>query len=458
MWRSHASIKGEKRNLHLTKILGSLSASALGFIVGDLPGAYFGYQAYNNLFQRKKVDMKRKSKSQIGGPRKIRKGVTTRYIKRRAAPKLRRYSRKKRRFVRSKKSFTDRFVANDLHSGLTSKYVRVPISAPIRGVVRKAGYTRYLEQYSARFQGIAGAQTTADFVQIGTVNQWLVAHAVGTVLSAAPNYSLNAYMDLNPMRGVTGSGVFTSAPNNAKPAMDRFALVNTEVTLDFTNFATTAASIDVYVFKAVKNVQTSPSGIWANAGYVESLGLAAAANNAPGAATGATIGYITNSVVGVKPHMFPELAKFWKVIKTKHIDLGGASSEKLTLDLGMNLLGAVDNFIEMNRGVGGSAMTIDPATWTDANILMSYPKGSVVVVIAAHGQVVADYTVPAAPLPTFSNTDIGIVVTKMHKFKPVFGSHKYHVAEGVLQIPASVALANERQINIVDGALAPQNL
>lgn len=340
-----ASIKGATRRKILTRnILGYSSAATLGFIAGDLPGAYIGYKAYDHYYQTKYL----KTMPPHRTPK--RKRAHGRYAHPYSTPKTLSAPRKKHKRSNSAvsqgsvrrasvASVASRAIShmhepkfNDVHSGIGTSAVHINLHKSVKH--HSVGVVTYVRNRQYIIDCAAGQQKPQMVASFNTVTQWTqdVAYPVGQ------NAVRNNLFSLNPGQTNVGSNYFNAAV--VQPLNDRFINTSVEWTAMFTNVTSTPTRVDLYFFVAKKNGPSTqyPDGLLGVGMQTDALGRVASTMQASGVPAAPTVGYGSAFEWPIKPTDVPLLRSFFKLLKVKSLLLAGGAVEEVKCHIKVNKL------------------------------------------------------------------------------------------------------------------------
>ena len=298
------------------------------------------------------------------------------------------YNKHKLKVMQKPKKVVTALVASDMHSGITSKHLKVVINAKKPKNVSGMPITYYESSAGVVTAPGSGYQSSDTIIYGATYSQW----NTNVVIPGATS-SVTRYFDLNPAQTENASTLYGAV--QMKPAMDRLCLEYCTYNLDLTNFTNEATTVDVYIYKCKKNCNQNPSQFWATGLLTEANGLGATAPVAPsGAAT------ITGQLSIYQPYLTPvckQLNEYWQKKRVHRVLLASAATETILFDIVHNFVGKQEYFTGLPNAVAFVPGTV---------AFMLVCKGSPMHVVAQNEC-------------SLSNPVVGWTVAKKSVFKPV---------------------------------------
>lgn len=317
----------------------------------------------------------------------------------------------------------------DTHSGINSQTVKVGNWK--RPKANSAGKWRYQQTYRYNLLGQAGIQQVTPIV--------LPAHASKLMINSGAGYlsyqNYTALESLNPyIQTTVGTSVY---PGAAVPLNDRFIVNTCNLQLEFTNFASTACLMDVYVVCCKKFTPDDATTLWSRGLLDQAIGLPSMAQpvavvTAPNG--NGVQGYPITSAVHVQPRESKLFKDFWKIHKVKRLMMTGGSTETLHIDIGINKVIKCEDV----RQYGINNTSLPGITWE----VFTVQRGSLVEDIGAG---------ISNELPTYGSTKVGLIVQEKYTCCGVMGNTtRLNTSVEYSNIPYGQALTNQALLNLVD--------
>lgn len=333
---------------------------------------------------------------------------------------------------------------DDIHSGFTDASYTVVVAEPKKNVDYKAGKNLYTEINAGRCASLAGGQNVQTITTIGTTSEWLVNSGTATNHFGAAKIGVCLF-NSNYNQYIIGSAAYPD--QGKKVATDKFHLSSCNLKVSLANFENIPVSVWIYVLECKMATNFPPNALWER-----DLSLAnvtgqypPAANSAPGLNSGGTIGIDAAGVVNETPGSCPNFSKVWKIKKVHRANLSAAAQEDIDFHIKMHQTGDLTKFVAQNP-----SFTIEPSTWTEANIAVQYPRGSVAVMHVARAGVIRDITGGSDAI-TYGPVSVGVVTTKGYSMYPMkAGASRFDAKVVYPQLPYNVAEANTSFMNVVD--------
>ena len=334
--------------------------------------------------------------------------------------------------TRTHTSNEEDYVGDDLKSGVTGSKLRVVVSKRVHPSIGQVKGFQFV--YPGVISGAAGQSGFATLAQYGTLSQWTTASsnalaAGNTTLSQVP------WFDLNPNRNTTGSGLY----GFQAPFADRLILTKVVQVLTISNLENIPVDIELFYVKAKRDTNGLCTDELTNELGFMGLGATPMTYPPPGTNLGSAVGYeaLTYPYMDYKDCPFTKTS--WKLVKRCRVVLGPSAQRMMNVHITMNMLG-------------------DKQTMSQCNT--TFIKGQCQLFARVVGGLIIDKTPAGLNLPTYATSRVGFLVNSKCFFKSCKAQgDRYPARVGVDYIPTGVAIANQQDINIVDGvAGVVQNL
>jgi len=347
-------------------------------------------------------------------------------------------------------SKVEKMKGDDVQKGITDATYYLKCAGNACKHVDFKSVFKYGETTSDVKDSTAGNIGAADIVGIASTCQQIVSYGTGVALGQQPEKGAVALLQLNESCKITGSAYITP-PGSQFYAYDKLCVKSCKVSVAVTNLSLTDDSVWLYVCEAKCNNKSGPSTTWNTAlGGVGYPFVPATVQIAAGAVTGGTIGYYTtNANYFDSPTGLEGFRKMWKVLKCHRINFSGGSTEEVNFHITTDYMVDAEKIIQQNPGI-----TADPTTWTEPNISVVYPRGSVAIMAVQRGMPVHDITTDTAAVSrvmTYATTKVGFLVHKHYTTHPVKNnSTRIPMDTGLVQIPLNPALVKQNLVSVVD--------
>lgn len=339
----------------LEEVVAGAAGAALGFIAGDVPGAFTGASLAMDVVHNLHQNKNKMANNQHGGI-----NVSKILVKRQNKKKI------------------------------------YGIGAPIK----------YKEQYSTMFTGSTGYQAVSGVSDIGTAKQFMSLSRTGAATNVPTNTNCAIrLLSLNPGGSTVGGSYYAA---DSTPADDKIILEHCRVNIQLTNFTNGACFGGFYVFRAKTNTQQAYNAVWDEAATMAGLGKSG--QNDDNATK--TVGTEFKFEVAATPCAYKSFRDIYELVAYKKVTLAGAAMEEVDFFLECNKLFKQGDFINDNPG-----LTTDEATWIDSTIVAgeNYLRGSYQIVWIGHNQV----TLGAEELAVHGSSKVGAVVRREWQLRAV---------------------------------------
>nr|WAE42995.1 MAG: capsid protein [Cressdnaviricota sp.] len=287
-------------------------------------------------------------------------------------------------------------------------------------------YFRYQQTHKYILTSPVGLQSINQVCTVNSSSQIIT--STGTGYSFYQNDI--ALEQLNPNLYNSGSAVYTAGQ---VPLNEKFIIRNNSINIELTNFSPVGAILDVYILKTKKSTGFDPLTLWNSAVNDDALPTSIDMQFAtPGGSTSSP-GRLIPSCVGVTPSMSRGFTDYLKIEAVKHVELIGASTQTLNID------------IYMDKVVKTEVFRMVPQ-----NIWM--PNLTYSILIVQRGSIVSDNTVSVSPVATYGQTRVGCIVTSKTVCSSIKGgaSSTINTQTGYSNISIGVSAANQGLLNEVD--------
>lgn len=219
------------------------------------------------------------------------------------------------------------------HDSITESFMTVHKGLKIGKNQSTYGKWVQTNMYSNYISCQSGSQSITDIQYLFSPDQMF-----NSVVNAAPG-PLDSYIglaQLNPYMNTTGSS-YLAPTTSATVLEDRFLVKGASLNVELTNVSAVGAILDAYLCVArggahsVFPVTAFDLG-FSNEAYGQGIGT----YSTPGTRNTAISGWISHSIPLAKPSDSPAFKKYWKILSVKHIDLTGASTHVLKIDVTLN--------------------------------------------------------------------------------------------------------------------------
>lgn len=266
------------------------------------------------------------------------------------------------------KTKQDKLQGDDIHSGLSERYVRVFFAGAKK--VHKGFKRDVLRQVivtGGRNTEIVGVQAVNTLAYTGLSADWLTTSLGGY------DGSYGGWFAMNPNQLMTGSKDAAGnviIPVSTSALTDKMMHVRSVFKFSFTNLSNIAQYHTIYVFECVRNTTAEVISTWTDGLSRQAAGSINMVIPVPGSP--AAPGALTTPTVGCKPQDCSELGKFWKLRKTVRVLLAAGASDELVIDVEVRKAQTREYMQRLN----------------DQGI--TYPTGTIQIIDVCHAQVVDD--------------------------------------------------------------------
>lgn len=190
-----------------------------------------------------------------------------------------------------------------------------------------------------------------------------------TTLSSFTAYWETDPFQLNPYSTAPNNAIYTSVPA-AVVADDKLCIKSVEHETRIVSLCTVPQRVKIFYYLCKKDGDNIPTTTWSEAvtagSYLQPTAVSAPVNIA---ATTATPGYTTTSVIGQVPHKWATFRKFWKLVHSDQFMLQGGDQITVPVKIKVNKvitkqmlssMNSTDNYI--------SGLTIIPVVIVDAGL------------------------------------------------------------------------------------------
>jgi len=342
------------------------------------------------------------------------------------------FIKKKWNGTKSSQAVRENHAAAANHTGVAQGSVRVGNwKRPKYGKrLTPKGRFKYQQNYKGITGGTAGMQTVTDFTYPNTISKCLTTS--GTSYTTTQNDL--SLVSCNPSSANTGSAYF---PSIQSPDNNKFVIISNQLDLEMTSLSNTGTYIDVYICKAKKWASKIPGDVWADAAVSQAFGNAASVQPVAPALTG-IVGYPLITEVGNKPGAFKLFKEFWSIQKVVPLEFTAGSTEKLTINIGINKVIDVAKLKEMTASTNPTFI----------------PGVSWAIFMIQRGAINIDLT--GTKTCTYGGTEVAWIVQEKTLMRDVEqAASRFNTSILYSNVPTGATAANQRLVNEVDVVAAP---
>lgn len=283
-----------------------------------------------------------------------------------------------------------------------------------------------------------GGQVSADILCIGSAAQWL-----DSITTPTHTQSVVRYFDMNPGRGLTGSGAITAG----NPSTDRYCMLKSYLNLDITNVSSISAQVELVVYKCRKLTNLIPTDLSNGTlvgfqAYPSLVTPVDATRPAGGSGAYGTLGAIRTTFPYATASMPEGTRQFYSVLKRRQMLIGPGSTENVTMKFILNKIGKSDTMLQCRSQL--------------ANGDTFLPNTTVFVQLRVLGAVVKDTAVGTYGGGVHGQTELVYVGTFKHHFIAVpENSSREPILLGFTQEPAGGAVVPKFVNLFTNAVVAP---
>lgn len=319
---------------------------------------------------------------------------------------------------------------DDIHSGLSGKYISVKIGGRGRKSYGKyrGGPLKAVSITGKTVNYVSGGQS-CDYLKInGVASDWL------TTVNNNDDYTYGGWFSYDPYMLATGSkdsagNVVIPAANYSTGCMEH---VKDVTRLMLTNTTNIGQYHRVYVIECIRNTNQGPLTMWSDGLVREGMGKGTIVLPGAGGSGGSSAGYLTPSIVHCYPNESREFKRYFKIRKVTKVYLAAGATEELIFDI---KVGQKQQREYVQKAYDGG---------------VEWLKGSYCIFNVCYGTAVIDETAGGTNQPTYGAVEYAAVTNTTTHLRAVEQKRKNAVLLGYAQIPSNTANADAKIINMQD--------
>lgn len=306
-----------------------------------------------------------------------------------------------------------RIRGDDEIQGISSDRLHVVVHPPLTKGYIKGSFCRTHDQYEVSAATSSGIQNSFTICHLGSMYDVLGSDAA----AAGPSGNFQLPIALHRIIPDVAMPAQSYYSANTDPLTQKLAIKHVELECDIVNAGNYPAVVDVYVFKAKKNIPSTNIGansynlgdivsIWGRAGSLLSQGVGP--QTFPTAYGAGALGYQTISDPGAKPMNNSEFKKWYECLGAHSMNLGPGAVEKLNISIEHNLQIDVAKTLQAAGQNPSSTLLNQTAGYYNTGLL----RGGIQVFCIFRGTPAKDSTVGNSGRFTYAPAEIGCIVQR----------------------------------------------